>query len=249
MTIRVALLLGQVYSNREDYVAAERILRTAVHLCPDYPLARNNLAHALLHLGKEKEAEALFLESSRVAQESRKDYPRTWIAALNVAHVDHTANDDPSAIAVLEKARADYPDTWDLISSETELLRRADQIDKSLSIIQPFTQKNWWHYGAWLALGRLYAQKGDNLAAVNALNHATWLDIRETDALNLMAMIRMRENRLDDAVQTQRHAVARQPYQPQQYMLLSDLLDKAGRKNEARIALAEVTRLRSLAAR
>ncbi len=247
LTIRVALLLAQVYSNREDYAGAERLLRKAVQLCPEYPLARNNLAHALLHLGKEKEAQSLFLESAKMAGESRKDYPRTWIAALNVAHVDHTENKDAQAIAVLDKARLDYPDTWDLISSETELLRRADQVDRSLNIVQAFAGKNWWHYNAWLALGRLYAQKGDNATAMAALGHATWLDLRETEALNLMAMIRMRQNRLDDAVQVQRQAVRRQPDQPQQYLLLSDLLDKAGRTREARVALAEVTRLRSVA--
>ena len=57
----------------------------------------------------------------------------------------------------------------------------------------------------------------------------------------------MRQNRMGDALQTQRQAVARQPDQPQQYLLLSNLLDQAGRPGEARLALEQVTRLRSLA--
>lgn len=246
-TVRVALLLGQVYSNRGDYQKAEAILRKAVQLCPDYPFARNNLAHALLHLGKEKEAEALFAASAGAAHESRKEYPRTWIAALNVAHTRELEHDEPGAIALLEKARADYPDTWQLISTESELLRSSNKLAEATSIVAPFAHKYWWHHGAWIAWGRLLAQQNQAEAAAVALRHASWLDMHETDALNLLAMIRMRQNRVADAVRIQERAVARQPDQPQQYLLLSNLLDKAGRADEARVAFGQVTRLRLLA--
>jgi tetratricopeptide (TPR) repeat protein len=248
LTIRVALLLGQVYSNRGDFVEAERILRKAIKLCPEYPIARNNLAHALLNLGKTKEANDLFSESARTAQENRKDYPRTWIAALNVAHMYHAANDDLHAIETLDKARHDYPQTWELVCSETELLRRNDQVDRSLAIAEPFAKANWWNYQSYLAVGRLYAEKGSNEQAIVALRHASWLDVHETEALNLIAMIRLRQDRLGEAVAVQKRAVARQPDQPQQYILLSDLLNKAGRTREAQIALAKVDRLRALVA-
>ena len=141
----------------------------------------------------------------------------------------------------------EYPRTWELICSETELLRRNDQVERSLSIVEPFAKANWWNYNSFLALGRLYAQQGNNDEAVAALRHASWLDVHETDALNLIAMIRLRQNRLGDAVDVQKRAVARQPDQPQQYILLSDLLEKAGRPNEAHTALAEVERLRAVA--
>ena len=42
-------------------------------------------------------------------------------------------------------------------------------------------------------------------------------------------------------------AVARQPDEPRQYLLLSEILDKMGRSEDARAALAEVSRLRELA--
>jgi Flp pilus assembly protein TadD len=41
--------------------------------------------------------------------------------------------------------------------------------------------------------------------------------------------------------------VARQPDEPRQYLLLSNILDRMGRGDEARAALAEVSRLRTLA--
>lgn len=246
-SIRIVLLLAQVYSNRGDYTGAEKLLHKALQLCPDYPSARNNLADTLVHEGKKKEAEALFADATRAAHGIMNEYPRTWVAALNLAHLRHTQKDDAGAIAVLEKARQDYPDTWELISSESELLRETNKIDASLDLVRPFAQNNWWHHEAWMAVGRLFAQRGDVEAATSALRHASWLDIGETDALNLIALIWMRQNRLDDACRMQRRAVARQPDQPRQYLLLSNILDKMGRSDEARAALAEVSRLRTLA--
>jgi Flp pilus assembly protein TadD len=246
-TPRLVLLLAQVYAARHDYAAAERLLRRAVELFPEYPLARNNLADTLAHQGKGKEAEDMFFRSNHAAGNDRKGYPLTWIAALNLSHLRHKEHDDPGAIAILEKATQDYPNTWDLISAESELLRETEKIDAALQLIHDFAHKNWWHYRAWLAYGRLLAQKGDAEASTSALRHASRLDIHETNALNLLAMIRVRENRLDEAWRTQRRAVARQPDEPTQYVLLSNILDKMGRNEESRAALAHVSRLRALA--
>ena len=178
----------------------------------------------------------------------KKDYPRTWIAALNLAHMREDQKNRPEAVSILEKARHDYPNTWELVRAETELLREDDKINEAMDLIRPYAEKNWWHHDAWMALGRLYAQEGKMNEASEVLRHASWLDMHETDALNLLALVRMRQQRLGDAVKTQQRAVARQPDQPQQYLLLSELLDKAGRGGESRLALAEVTRLRALTA-
>lgn len=77
--------------------------------------------------------------------------------------------------------------------------------------------------------------------------HASWLDVHDAEALNLLASIKLRQNRLDDAYRTQRRAVARQPDQPRQYVLLSNILEKMGRPGEAKLAHAEVTRLEGIA--
>ena len=60
-------------------------------------------------------------------------------------------------------------------------------------------------------------------------------------------MIRIHQNRLDDALRTQQRAIARQPDEPRQYILLSEIFEKMGRGDEARAALARVSRLRALA--
>jgi Flp pilus assembly protein TadD len=56
----------------------------------------------------------------------------------------------------------------------------------------------------------------------------------------------VRANKLGDAYAMQRRAVARQPDEPRQYALLSDILKEMGRNEEARTATAERSRLEGL---
>ena len=92
----------------------------------------------------------------------------------------------------------------------------------------------------------MYAEKGDVAKADTALRHASWLDVHDVEALDLIAQMRVRANRLEDACATQRRAVARQPDEPRQYALLSNILEKMGRGEEARAATAKVALLQAL---
>jgi tetratricopeptide (TPR) repeat protein len=240
--------LGLIYAGRGDYAGAEKIFRKVLEIAPDYPIAQNDLASALAHQeGKAKEAEALFALVEKSSMQTRKEYPRTWIGALNLARMRHKADDDGSALAILEAARKDYPDVWELISFESEILRKTHGPDAAQRLVENFAHDNWWHYGAALALGRLYTQEGDVKRADASLCHASWLDVHDTEALRLIVLMRLRQNRLDEAFRTQRRAVARQPDEPRQYVLLSDILEKMGRDVEAHAALAKASQLRALA--
>lgn len=244
---RVAVNLAQVYVRRHDYGEAEKLLRRVVQVAPDYPVGRNTLA-ALLNLeGKKSEAEALFASTAKMAPQARKDYPRTWGAALSLAQLRHEAKDDAAAIKILEGARADYPEVWDLICFEAEVFRLNQGPDAAIQLIEKFASDNWWHHGAVLALGHLYAQKDDARHAEAELRLASWLDVHDAEALRLLALIRISQSRFEEAAQIQRRAIARQPDQPSQYVLLSNILEKMGRTDEARAALAQVSRLRILA--
>ena len=64
--------------------------------------------------------------------------------------------------------------------------------------------------------------------------------------VSALVEMRLRQNKLDEAMHLQRRAVARQPDQPSQYVLLSDILERLGHEGEARASLAEASRLRSL---
>jgi Flp pilus assembly protein TadD len=244
---RVALNLGQVYENRGEYAKAEKVFRAVLLYNPNYPNAQNHLAFVLFGQGKTAEAEQLYTTMEKNSAQSRREYPHTWMGALNLAKLRHNAKDDEAALAILEKNSCNYPQVWDLVAFESEILRERDQLDRALQLVENFARANWWHYGAALALGRLYAQKDDAVRAEVALRHASRLDVHETEALNLIAGMRIRQNRLDEAFSTQRRAVARQPDEPRQYILLSDILEKMGRPDEARAALARVSYLRALA--
>jgi tetratricopeptide (TPR) repeat protein len=244
---RTGLNLALIYSNRGQYAEAERILRKVLELAPDYPTAQNNLASALSHQGKTKEAEAMFALIDKKSLETRKDYPQTWIGAVNFARLRHNAGDNQGAIAILDKTRKDYPDVWETVSLESELVRETQGPEAALRLVENFARDNWWHYGATLALGRLYAQKNEAGLAEAALRRASWLDVHETEALRQLVFMRLCQNRFEEAVLTQRRAIARQPDEPRQYILLSNILEKMGRTQEARATLAKASHLRALA--
>ena len=117
----------------------------------------------------------------------------------------------------------------------------------ALPLVQDFSRDHWWHSGASIALGRLFSELGDLERAEAAFRHASWLDVHDAEALNLMALLSVRQNKLEDACKIQRRAVSRQPDQPRQYLLLSDILVKMGRTDEAHAALAQITRLEAAA--
>jgi len=243
---RAGVNLAVIYSGRGDYAGAERILRRVLAIAPDYPIARNNLADVIARQGRSAEAQGMLIITRDEAATARKDYARTWIAPYNLARLLHGQNDDEQAVAILEKTRADYPGTWDLISLEAHLLRTMRGPDAALPIVEEFARDNWWHYGAALALGRLYSEKGDTTRAEVHFRKASWLDVHDVESLNLLALLKVRENRLEDACRTQRRAIARQPSQPRQYAILADILRRMGRMDEADATLTQVERLQAL---
>jgi tetratricopeptide (TPR) repeat protein len=245
-SIRVVLNLGLVYAAKGEHHHAEMLFRRALKLCPTYLIARNNLADSLYRQGKIEEADRTFREASAAAPEARKEYPRTWVAALNVAKLRMEANDNAGALEVLAKARRDYPGVWRLISLESELLRKTQGPDAALFSVEEFAHNNWWHIEAALALGKLYAEKNDVAKAEAAFRHASRLDVHDVSGLNQTALLRVNQHRFEEAYAIQRRAIARQPDEPRQYLILSDILEKMGRAEEAHAALAHVEHLQSL---
>ncbi|HEY2714357.1 MAG TPA: tetratricopeptide repeat protein [Chthoniobacterales bacterium] len=244
---RAATNLALVYSRRGDYTKAESILRRVLQMSSDEPIARNNLADTLRRLGRNAEAEKILVETNDEGETLRKEYSRSWVIAANLARMRHAQKDDKAAIAFLDQASKNYPDVWELISYKAELLREDEGPSVAQKLVEDFARDNWWHYGAQLALGRLYAQEGDIPDATSALLQASRLDVRDVKALNLLAQIKLRQHCLDDAYLAQRKALARQPDEPRQYVLLSTILEKMGRTLEAHTAVAQVKRLEDLA--
>jgi protein O-mannosyl-transferase len=246
-TTRAAVNLAEIYSRKGNLAGSERIFRRVLELTPDYPMARNNFANLLHKQGRKAEAEAIFDSSSKASGETKKVYPGTWVAAVNLAHMKRAEGDIDGTVKILEQARLDYPETWEVIRFHAEVLRTSKRADAAMQLVEDFARKKWWHYEASIALGRLYAEQGDSERATTAWRHASWLDVHDAESLNLMAGLRLRQNRLDEAFKIQRRAIARQPDQPRQYRMLSDILAKMGRTDEARAALAQVSQMEAFA--
>jgi Flp pilus assembly protein TadD len=247
LSVRMCVNLATIYSKRGETDKAERLLRKVIQVEPTYLVARNNLAALLSQRGQKAEAEKLFDSVSKPTTQEKASYPRTWAARLNLAGMAHARNDDQGALAIIDNASRDYPGTWEVARYKTELLRTMRGADAALPVMQEFAQNHKWHCEAFIALGRLLWENGDLARAEVALRHASWLDVHDAEALSALALLQLQESRLDEAFQTQRRAVSRQPDEIRPRLLLSDILQKMGRTAEARAATAQVDRMKALA--
>lgn len=230
---RVNLNLAGIYASQGRLDEARRLLERSLQGWPDYPLARTQLAAVLMRQGDRAGADLLLKAAVAAAPHQRTEYPRTWGAALQLAHEDFVQQRPEDALRVIAAARALEPKVWPLAELESEILRRTRGPEAALPVIEKFAAENWWQYSAFVALGKLKAQQGDGAAAIVALQHASWLDIHETQALNLLVRIELRAKNFPAALAAQRRAVSRQPAEPSQYLLFAEVLAQMGRDEQA----------------
>jgi Flp pilus assembly protein TadD len=241
---RIGVNLAVIYAAHGEHAKAEAILRKVLQLSPNYFLARNNLAIALSRQGKTKEAEAMFETASNPVAE-KAGYPRTCDGAKNLARLRHKEKDHIAAFAILDQALRDHPGNWELVRLQAEMIRDVEGPARALPVVQNFVREHWWHAGASITLGGLFLEIGDLPQATEAFRQASRLDVHDAESLNLLALVDVRQDRLQDACATQRRAISRQPDQPRQYLLLADILGKMGRAEEAKAALSQVMRLQA----
>lgn len=246
-SVRMCLNLAGIYSKQGEKEKAERMLRKVLQADPSYLMARNNLAALLAERGQKTEAEQLFDSASRPTQAERANYPRTWTARLNLAGMACERKDEQSALAIVDEAWRDFPGTWEIARYKAELVRKTRGAEAALPIVEEFTRDHSWHCEAFIVLGKLSWESGDLDRAAKAFRHASWLDVHDAESLSALALLRVQQNRLEDAFDTQRRAISRQPDEVRPYLLLSNILQKMGRTAEARAATAHVDRLKALA--
>jgi Flp pilus assembly protein TadD len=244
---RIGVNLAVIYATHGEHAKAEAILRKVLQVSPEYPLARNNLALALSAQGKTKEAEAMFETANKSVAPEKGGHPASSDAARHLARLRHQEKDDMAALGILDQALRDYPNNWELVRLQAEILRENRGPAGALPVVQDFVRKHWWHAGASITLGGLFLETDDLVGAAEAFRHASRLDVYGTEALNLLAMISVRRNELEDAWRIQSRAVARQPEEPRQYLILAHILEKLGRADEAKAALAQAAFLQALA--
>jgi len=233
---RIGSNLASIYESQDRLQEARKLLEQSLASWPDYPIARSHLASILARQGMAEQADRLMAAAVAAAPVQRKEYPRTWTAALQLAYREIQQHRDGDALRLLAATRQLEPEVWALAALQAEILRRTKGPEAALPVIQRFADSNWWQYSAFLALGKLKAQQGDAAAALTALTHASRLDIHETEALNLATRIELRAKNFAAALSAQQRAISRQPDKPSQYLLFSEVLMQMGRTEQAQEA-------------
>jgi len=150
----------------------------------------------------------------------------------------------PAALETLRRTASESTPAWDVIDLEAEVLEDLNGPRAAIPVVEQFVGLHWWHHDALLALGRLYGEIGQTDRSVELLRRASRVDVWETSALNLLVLVLARHHRLAEACAAQQRAISRQPGEPQPYLVLSELLQRGGRVEEAKAATAEFNRLR-----
>jgi protein O-mannosyl-transferase len=241
---RILANLAQIYSARGEHAKAEPILRETLRRYPDYVPARINLGICLLNLHKSAEAERLLQFNRDTAEKLAATFPHTWSAALNLAQSRYLKNEVHETFTILDEAIAHHPHVWDLVQLKCQILQQRNDGPAAIASAASFVRRNWWHYNARVALGKLQAAAGDGEAAIKSLRYAAKLDVRNSEPLSLIAYIQMNSQKFEDARRSQLAAVRRSPDQPRQYLFLASILEKLNRHEEARGATRKAQSLR-----
>ena len=244
-TPRIFGNLAGTFAKRGDYPKQEAILRRTLKLFPDFTPARINLGICLVNQGREAEAEEFLNFAKPAADEVSRRFPRTWSAALNLAGVRAKAGQTEDALAILAEARGRSPETWELAKYETDLLEHAQGAAAAIPGIEQYAAAHWWHEDAWMTLGQLRAAAGDPQGAIDAMKHASRLDIHDPKPFANIARIELSRNRAEAACEAQRTAIRRDPNQPSRYLIFAAILDQLGRKEEAAEAMQHAAQLRA----
>ncbi|MEO7319542.1 MAG: tetratricopeptide repeat protein [Chthoniobacteraceae bacterium] len=244
-TPRIFGNLAGTFAKRGDYPRQEAILRRTLKLFPDFAPARINLGICLVNQEREAEAEEFLNFAKPAADEVSRRFPRTWSAALNLAGVRAKAGQNDDALAILAEARGRSPETWDLAKYEAGLLEHARGASAAIPVVEQYAAAHWWHEDAWMTLGQLRAAAGDPQGAIDAMRHASRLDIHDPKPFANIARIELSRNRAEAACEAQKTAIRRDPNQPSRYLVFAAILDQLGRKEEAAKAMQHAAQLRA----
>ena len=244
-TPRVFGNLAGTFAKRGDYLKQEVILRRTLAIFPEFTPARISLGICLVNQGRAGEAEPFLNFAKPAAEEVSRRFPRTWSAALNLAGVREKAGAIDEALAILAEARGRSPETWELAKYEASLIEQSRGAVAAIPAIEQYAAAHWWHEDAWMTLGQLRTAAGDPQGGIDAMRHASRLDIHNAKPFANIARIEFARGRPEAACEAQRIAIRRDPHQPSRYLIFASMLDRLGRKDEAAEAIRHAQELRA----
>ena len=164
-----------------------------------------------------------------------------------MARLRSEENKPDEALAVLDDAIGRNREIWDLVQAKAHVLEQAARLPEAAAIVADYAAGHWWHYEAFMELGRLRLEEHENDAALESLRHAGLLDIHGAEPYKLIARVDLSQGKPEDAYDAELIAIHRAPDQPTQFAMLSAILEKLGRKADADAALARADGLRKMA--
>ena len=153
---------------------------------------------------------------------------------------------DPAGAALrgqLLDAAARFPDACELCQIRIQDREDAHDLAGALAVVSQFADAHWWHGPARVAVGRLLADSGRTDDALAAWRQAARLDVYDTEALSFASRTCVEQSRLPEALALQETAVRRQPDSMRQHLLLAQVLEHAGRGEEAARERATAARI------
>ena len=248
-SIRVSLNLGQIYASRGEYARAEDLFPQHSRRLSPIIRSRKPISQTSFSTGKKGGGRSHFRRRLEVCAGGAEGIsPHLARRAQSRGHASRTSMTCRRRSRCWTVRAPIIPRIWEIVSYESELLRKTKGPAAAIPLVEKYRRENWWNYSAALALGQLRAQKGETAKAETALHDASWLDVHEVEALNLLAEMHVRQNRLAEACATQQRAVARQPNLPREYVYLSRHSRKKWvARPRPEEAIAKVTRLRAAA--
>lgn len=180
--------LGNALAADGQYSAAVAAFREALRLRPDYPEAGINLGSALYHLGRFPEAEALY-------RSHLLTHPVSVEAHTNLANVLLSTGRTEEAFGHYEQALNLAPSHTGLRLIYGSALATAGRQAEAARQYRAVLRLQPDSVPALRALGNLLYITGDLTGASESLEQALRLQPGQTDAVQLLALIRSKQNR------------------------------------------------------
>uniref|UniRef100_A0A8D3D5Z0 dolichyl-phosphate-mannose--protein mannosyltransferase n=1 Tax=Scophthalmus maximus TaxID=52904 RepID=A0A8D3D5Z0_SCOMX len=204
---------------------AERYYRKALDTNPQHNRALFNLGNLLKSKGKEKEAEALLVDSIRFG-------PHFADAYSSLASLYAEQRRFPEANDIYRKGIENCPDNSDLHNNYGVFLVDTGEGEQAAAHYQRAVRLKPAHYVAMVNLGRLLRSSNDNKAAESWYKRALQVT-RKVDILTPLGALYYNTGRYEEALQVYREAAALQPDNTDIWLALAQVLAMASRTTEA----------------
>ncbi len=210
-TARARANLGRVLVAKGDFVAAEEVIRGALHQHPNHPALTLQLASILK--AQRKTEESLEINSRIETVLKGKDLrpPKPWSPEVHRVQLLLSEKKYEEAKALIAEALLRWPHTWDLTQLQVIAHGALEEPDQAVSTLTEYVQVNWWHREAVVSLAQHYSQLKQYDNAVSKYELAGLLDVRDAKPWEQIAAIRVHQGRPAEALVAQKNAVRAEP--------------------------------------